>query len=130
MEQKYYEINRDLPVSIAKKAKNDGVKQFIFFSSMIVYGKDLPLDKKFLINDETSLTPENFYGKSKLDAENLLSELEDNKFKVAKVRIPMVYGPDCKGNFPKLLKIAKKMPLWYNDPQFLEGRQPELVFTA
>lgn len=110
MEQKYYEINRDLPVEIAKKAKSDGCKQFIFFSSMIVYGKDLPLGNKFLIDSNTKMIPENFYGRSKLEAEKLLSAIEDKTFNVAKVRIPMVYGPDCKGNFPKLLKIAKKMP--------------------
>lgn len=110
MEARYYEINRDLPVEIAKKAKKEGVKQFIFFSSMIVYGKDLPLYEELLINEKTSLVPENFYGKSKLEAEELLSELDDDNFKVARVRIPMVYGPACKGNFPKLLIIAKKMP--------------------
>ena len=109
LESKYYEVNRDLPVLIAKKAKEEGVNQFIFFSSMIVYGKDLPLGSQFIINEDTILNPENFYGKSKLEAEQLLSELEDENFNVARVRIPMVYGPNCKGNFPKLLKIAEKL---------------------
>jgi len=112
MESKYYEINRDLPVKIAKKAKQCGAKQFIFFSSMIVYGKDLPLGKELLLNKNSLLNPENFYGKSKKDAELLLSALEDEAFKVARVRIPMVYGPDCRGNFPKLLKIASNFSVF------------------
>ena len=33
----YYKVNRDLTVEIARHAKKQGVKQFIFMSSMIVY---------------------------------------------------------------------------------------------
>ena len=50
MEAKYYAINRDLPVKIAKKAKEDGSKHFIFFSSMIVYGTDKPIGTDFIID--------------------------------------------------------------------------------
>lgn len=114
MEQSYYRVNRDLPIAIAKKVKKDGCNYFVFFSSMIVYGKDLPIGNDFLINKGTEINPENFYGRSKYEAENGLLELEDNLFKVAIVRIPMVYGPKCKGNFPKLLKIAKKLPICPN----------------
>src|SRR5699024_3871046 len=38
MEEAYYRVNRDLTVEVAEKAKIDGVKQFIFMSSIIVYG--------------------------------------------------------------------------------------------
>ncbi|MDR1700501.1 MAG: NAD-dependent epimerase/dehydratase family protein, partial [Lachnoclostridium sp.] len=107
----YYEINRDLPVSLAKKAKSEGVKQFIFLSSMIVYGNDKPLGISFSIDINTKENPDSFYGKSKLEAELLLQELVDDSFIVLIVRLPMVYGPGCKGNFPKLLQIAKKSPV-------------------
>lgn len=110
MESKYYAINRDLPVAIAKKAKVDGVKHFVFFSSMIIYGADKTLDNEYIITENTLPAPENFYGKSKLEAEKLLTDLEDEIFKVALLRLPMVYGPGCKGNFPQLLKVAKKSP--------------------
>ena len=111
LEEKYYAVNRDLPVAIAKKAKADGVKQFVFFSSMIVYGKDLPAGKEFVITAETKPNPENFYGKSKLEAEEQLLALADESFFVSVLRIPMVYGPNCKGNFPRLLQVAKKSPI-------------------
>ena len=111
MEAKYYEVNRDLPLNIAKKAKDSGVKQFIFFSSMIIFGIDKSLGNDFIIDDYTKPDPENFYGKSKLEAEQELLKLKDERFIVTILRIPMVYGPNCKGNFPQLLKVAQKSPL-------------------
>lgn len=110
MKSQYYAVNRDLPLSIAKKAKSEGVKQFIFFSSMIVYGADKPIVEAFVIDAATEPNPENFYGKSKLEAEQELLKLCDDTFTVTILRIPMVYGPGCKGNFPQLLKVAKKSP--------------------
>ena len=111
MEVQYYAVNRDLPVMIAKKAKESGVKHFIFFSSMIIYGADKSIGEEYRINKNTIPAPENFYGKSKLEAEELLLRLEDDKFKITILRLPMVYGPGCKGNFPQLLKVAKKSPI-------------------
>ena len=111
MESMYYAVNRDLPVEIACKAKHEGVKHFIFFSSMIVYGKDKPIGEEYIIDSSTEPNPENFYGKSKLEAEKLLLDLSDENFMVSIFRLPMVYGPKCKGNFPKLLKIAEKLPV-------------------
>lgn len=111
MESKYYAINRDLPVAIAKKAKADGTKHFVFFSSMIVYGADKPIGTDFIIDSYTNLEPKNFYGKSKYEAEQELLKLQDEFFSVTILRIPMVYGPSCKGNFPQLLKVAKKSPV-------------------
>lgn len=111
MESKYYAINRDLPVAIAKKAKADGTKHFVFFSSMIVYGADKPIGTDFIIDSYTNLEPKNFYGKSKYEAEQELLKLQDEFFSVTILRIPMVYGPSCKGNFSQLLKVAKKSPV-------------------
>lgn len=111
LEQEYYRVNCHLPVEVARKAKKEGVKYFIFFSSMIVFGKDKAIGQEYIIDSCTEPKPENFYGKSKLEAEKRLLELSDENFKVAILRLPMVYGPNCKGNFPKLLKIAEKLPI-------------------
>ena len=104
----------EICTEIAEYTKSFGVKNFVFFSSMIVYGADKPLGTEFIIDETTDPNPENFYGKSKLDAEQELLKLQDNNFSVAILRIPMVYGPDCKGNFPQLLKVAKKSPFCPN----------------
>ncbi len=103
MEDLYYTVNRDLTIKVAKKAKKDGVKQFIFMSSMIVYSS-----KETEISKSTKPNPDNFYGKSKLEAEEGILKLEDDSFKVAVLRPPMIYGPNSKGNFPKLYKLALK----------------------
>jgi UDP-glucose 4-epimerase len=109
MESKYGAINRDLPVAIARKAKSDGVKQFIFLSSIIIFGDDKPINVMVHITDKTMPDPKNIYGKSKLEAENELLKLADINFKIVLIRLPMVYGEGCKGNFPKLVSIARKL---------------------
>lgn len=108
----YYAVNTDLAVEVAEKAKKDGVKQFIYMSSAIVYGDSSPIGKTKIISKNTKPQPKNFYGDSKLQAEIQLSELEDSKFKVALLRPPMIYGAGCKGNYQTLRKIALKLPIF------------------
>lgn len=105
--EEYYKINRDLAVDFASYCRDQGVKQFIFLSSMSVYGLE-----KGTIGPATELKPNNHYGKSKLEAEKLLEEIETKDFKVAIVRPPMVYGKDTKGNYPRLSALAKKTPIF------------------
>jgi UDP-glucose 4-epimerase len=112
MESKYNAINRDLPVTIARKAKSDGVKQFIFLSSMIILGDDKPINIMMRITNETKPDPKNIYGRSKLEAEKRLLELADINFKMVLIRTPMVYGEGCRGNFPVLVSIATKFPFF------------------
>ena len=103
----YYTVNRDLAIETAKKAKLYGVKQFIFLSSMSVYGMETGV-----ITRDTIPTPKTNYGKSKLEAEQGLKELMGNDFTVSIIRPPMVYGKDCKGNFQTLVRIVRKFPVF------------------
>lgn len=107
LEDLYYKVNRDLAIQVANKAKKENVKQFIFMSSMIIYGDDEHIGEKKAIDKNTAPQPKNFYGNSKLQAEEGIKKLEDENFKTVIIRTPMVYGPNCKGNFPRLKKIAK-----------------------
>ena len=75
----YYKVNRDLAIAIATHAKNVGVRQFIFMSSMIVYHASKSL-KSTIINAETKPNPNDFYGDSKLQAEIGLKQLESLDF--------------------------------------------------
>ena len=111
MKDLYYKVNRDLTIETAKKAKRDGVKQFIFMSSIIVYG-DSSNNKSIIIDENTVPIPSNFYGKSKLQAEEGIFPLQDNKFNVVVIRPPMIFGKGSKGNYPKLSKIAQKLPIF------------------
>ena len=94
----YYEINRDLAVETAKKSKDEGVGQFIFMSSMSVYGLDIGI-----IHKDTEPSPKTSYGKSKYEAEVQLKKLEDEQFHIAILRPPMIYGRGCKGNFQSIV---------------------------
>jgi len=105
----YYKVNRDLSYETARKAKKEGVKQFIFLSTMSVYGVE-----KGIIDENTPLKPKTNYGKSKLEAEKLIIPLSNDKFKVAILRPPMIYGKGCKGNYPRLAKLALKTPIFPN----------------
>lgn len=110
--KKYYAVNCDLAVDVAKKAKAEGVKQFIFMSSAIIYGDSAPIGKEKMITSATPYQPANFYGDSKVQAEKGLLPLSDDSFKVVILRCPMIYGKEGKGNFPVLEKLAQKMPLF------------------
>lgn len=108
----YYAVNTDLTVETARKAKADGVKQFIFMSSAIVYGESAPIGKAKMITKDTPASPANCYGDSKLQAENGIRPLNDESFHVVVLRPPMIYGKGSKGNYPLLAKIARKMPVF------------------
>lgn len=108
--QLYYKVNRDLAVDTAKKAKAEGVKQFIFMSSASVYGKSAPIGKNKMITRETPFSPENSYGDSKVQAEQGIMPLQSEDFKVVILRPPMIYGKGCKGNYTTLSTLAKKLP--------------------
>lgn len=107
----YYRVNRDITVELAKKAKRQGVRQFVFFSTASVYGMD-----EGIITRETIPTPNSHYGKSKLQAEKALRALHDETFTVAILRPPMVYGPGCKGNYRRLVKLAQILPVFADYP--------------
>lgn len=100
----YYEVNRDLVKDVVEKAKSDNVKQFVFLSSMSVYGLT-----KGRITEKTKLNPNTNYGKSKFEAENLIAPLQSEDFNVVILRPPMIYGKDCKGNYRTLRKFALKL---------------------
>lgn len=108
----YYKVNSELTVSIATKAKEQGVKQFIFLSSIIVYGASSRIGENKIITKETVPEPTNFYGNSKLLGEKGLWTLQSDYFKIVIVRPPMIYGKNSKGNYPILAKFARILPVF------------------
>ncbi len=112
--QKYYAVNTDLAIETAKKAKEAGVKQFVFMSSAIIYGDSAPLGKRRRITKKTKPHPANFYGDSKWQADQGIRKLADESFTVTVLRPPMIYGKGSKGNYPTLSKMARKLPVFPN----------------
>ena len=109
MKDLYEKINHKLPVSIASKAKDNHVKQFIFMSTVAVYG-----DINGCITKDTIPKPLSLYGRSKLYAEDDIQKLKNIGFKIAIIRSPMVYGEGCKGNYQMLSKFAAFTPVFPN----------------
>ncbi len=120
----YYRVNCDLAVKAANKAKAEGVPQFIYLSSVIVYGDSAKVGENKHITASICPAPANFYGDSKWQAEQQLIRLESEEmqgtkdgslekgFQVARIRPPMIYGKGSKGNFPMLVKLGAKMPFF------------------
>lgn len=109
----YKRVNTDMPVKIATMAKEQGVKQYIYFSTMGVYQANKKLGASVV--DETTPLLSNsssFYGMSKLMAEEALTKLQEEGFSVAFVRPPSVYGKGCKGGYiTGFKKIAQMLPV-------------------
>lgn len=108
----YYKINTDLAIETAGKARDAGVGQFLFMSSMIVYGESAPIGVKKVITESTAPSPANFYGDSKRKAEKGILALKNESFKVVILRPPMIYGKGSKGNYRMLSKLGQRLPFF------------------
>lgn len=111
-EKLYYEVNGQLPIDVATKAKAEGVPMFVQMSSQIVYGDMSGLGEDKVITAEIVPSEPTVYGKSKMMAERGLIALVDNSFQVALVRPPLIYSEFARDNFPRLVNFAKKMPVF------------------
>lgn len=123
MEQLYYKVNTDLTIEIAKHAQANGVKQFIFMSSMIVYKETQSL-KGNIITPDSMPAPNGVYGDSKLKAEEGLKNVAkgEGRMKICILRPPMIYGPNSKSNLLRLGRLGTKVPFfpsWRNKRSML-----------
>ncbi|MCX6254225.1 MAG: NAD-dependent epimerase/dehydratase family protein, partial [Bacteroidia bacterium] len=108
-ESEYFNVNRDLCLRIAENAKKAGIKQFVFLSTLKVYGDFVPdLD---LRNENSRCFPNDAYGKSKYEAEIGLKKFEDVNFTVSIIRTPLVYGEGVRANMLSIIKLVDSFPL-------------------
>ena len=109
----YYDrVNHRLTVQVARKAKAEGVRQFLFLSTESVYGLCAQVGKTVIITKDTPLCPKDNYGISKKKAEEDLEKLREENFRIAVLRPPMVYGRGCKGNYQTLARLARTLPVF------------------
>lgn len=108
-ESQYFQVNRDLCLDVADQAKKDGIQQFVFLSTLKVYGSSFSNEN---IADETTVCfPDDAYSRSKFEAEAELKKLEDDNFIVSVIRSPVVYGRCTKGNIRKLIRLVDSCPV-------------------
>ena len=74
----YFRVNRDIPNELCKQAARQGIKQFIFLSTMAVYGIPPSRRASGIITSTDECRPCTTYGESKLAAEHDLQELQKN----------------------------------------------------
>jgi nucleoside-diphosphate-sugar epimerase len=99
-------INTAGSATLARAARDAGVRRFVLVSSTTVYG-DRSHGKAF---DESSApAPATPYAQSKLEAERLVAEaLAGSATELVILRPPLVYGPDAKGNFARLVRLVRR----------------------
>ncbi|UPR33125.1 SDR family oxidoreductase [Vibrio cyclitrophicus] len=104
-------VNTAGTLNLARQAAEFGVKRFIFISSIKSNGESTQVGKPF--RHDSPCAPEDFYGQSKLEAEEQLLKLaEDTGLEVVIIRPTLIYGSDVKANFASLMKlVAKGLPL-------------------
>lgn len=105
--EEYIKVNVTQTLKIAKKAKESGVKHFVFMSTVKVYGEETDS----VYTESSPCHPEDEYGKSKLKAELELQKLASENFKVSIVRTPIVYGYGVKANIKSLVNLVNKVPV-------------------
>jgi len=95
----YRSLNVDGTRGVAEAAAAESVEQVIFASSVKAIGEggDAPL------SDNSPERPQDAYGRSKLEAEQLLSKISEREgLPVTTLRFPLVYGAGVKGNVRRL----------------------------
>ena len=104
-------INTHATLNLAAQAAKIGVKRFIFVSTAKVLGEKTSQSIPFTAFD--SLCPQDPYSVSKAEAEMGLQKIaQKSSMDLVIIRPPLVYGPEVKGNFEKLIRlISLKVPL-------------------
>ena len=105
--KEYERVNVTQTLELAKKAKESGVKQFVFMSTVKVYGEETDS----VYTEKSICNPEDEYGESKLKAELELQKLEDEDFKVSIVRTPIIYGYGVKANIKNLVNLVNRVSI-------------------
>lgn len=107
-ESEYLKINTELCLSVAKEAKRQGVKQFVFISTVKVFGEFKP--ERGIWKEDAICEPDDSYGRSKYAAELGLKELIDDNFTVSIIRPPLIYGVGVKANMLSIIKLIDRFP--------------------
>ncbi|WP_432472054.1 NAD-dependent epimerase/dehydratase family protein [Amphritea sp. HPY] len=104
-ESELRQVNVGGTMHLANEAAAAGVKRFVFISTIKVNGESTEPDLPFSPLDLPS--PEDWYGVSKMEAEQGLRSISDiSGIEVVIIRPPLVYGPGVKGGFQSLMKLA------------------------
>lgn len=109
--EEFRKINVEGTANLARQAAVNGVKRFVYVSSIKVNGEKTAKGRCFAEDDKAA--PRDSYGISKWEAEQALQRIShETGMQVVIVRPPLVYGPGAKGNFALMVRmIGRRAPL-------------------
>lgn len=104
--EKYKRVNVDGTATVVEAAIKANVRRLVFFSTINVYGDT----SGRIVNELTTPQPDTLYGKTKLDAEQVVLSAKNNSGQPLGVvlRLAAVYGSRIKGNYRQLLMALAK----------------------
>lgn len=107
----YIDVNTAATINLAKQAQKEGVKRFLFISSIKVNGERSLEGVPF--TEHIDSKPNDPYGLSKYLAEQQLQEsCQHTGMDYVIIRPPLVYGPGVKANFLTMMNLVRKrMPI-------------------
>jgi dihydroflavonol-4-reductase len=97
-DQRFRDVNVQGTANLLEASVTAGVKRFVHGSTIGVYGAGM----EGRIDEDSPLRPDNIYGKTKLEGENVVLSFKD-RIPVVIIRIPETYGPGDR----RLLKLFK-----------------------
>ncbi|MDZ7664904.1 MAG: NAD-dependent epimerase/dehydratase family protein [Desulfotignum sp.] len=102
--RQFFSVNHEGTRNLAVQAARQGVKRFVFMSSILVNGSATTAGP---FCETSPANPQNAYATAKHEAEKSLQEIaSETGMEVVILRSPLVYGPGVKANFLKLLDLV------------------------
>ena len=122
--REFRRVNTDWTERLARAAARQGVRRFVYMSSIKVNGEE----SKIPFTEQDAPNPQDPYGISKWEAEQALAAVSsETGLETVMVRSPLVYGPGVGGNFLQLLNVLRRgFPL----PLALVKNRRSLIFRG
>lgn len=98
----FIHVNVGGTAAVVNAAAAARVRAFVFFSTVAVYA-----ETDAMVDEQTLAGPATAYGASKLAAEGLVLERRDT-MRVTVLRLPVVYGPQDRGNVRRLIEAVAR----------------------
>ena len=95
-----WEVNYQSRYTNLLKAKNFGVKQYLFTSSCSVYGFS---NSNSYLNEESKIDPKSTYAKTQKEFEYFATTQGNDSFKVTSLRLPTLYGTSQRTRFDLII---------------------------
>lgn len=97
-----WQVTVEGTTALLEQAIKAGVSRFLFFSSVKAMGEG----SERCVDETAICAPRTSYGEAKLAAEKLVIEANHRGISSTVLRLPMVYGPGCKGNLPRMIRAV------------------------